>query len=185
MRGHRQKGGPPERRSAPLREPRAGGSTSARLVASAGAKAAALRGHPWVYRDQLRGPVDAHAAGDVVRIHDEDGAVLASAIVDPASPIAARLWTRGGPLDVGLILRRIEAALALRDRLVDEGTTAFRCVHGEGDRAPGIVIDRYGHVAVLRFDGDAIASWAPRLADPLFEMLSARGVRSLVLRSTQ
>ncbi len=121
-------------------------------------------------------------------IHDPDGAPLGRAILDPGSPIAARLWTHGPsvdlPLDEALLRSRIAAAFAVRDRLVDARTTAYRWLHGEGDRTPGVVVDRYGEVAVLRLDGEAIASWTDRVADAVFELASARGVRSLLLRAT-
>lgn len=156
------------------------------LVASAGAALAARRGHPWIYREQLRGPVETLPPGAIARIVDPEGAALGAAVIDPGSPIAARVWTHGdAPLDGSVVAQRLSSAIARRDAFIDAGTTAFRAVHGEGDRAPGVVVDRYGEVAVLRLDGAAMASWAERLADPLFELLRARGVRSLVLRSTE
>jgi 23S rRNA (cytosine1962-C5)-methyltransferase len=56
-------------------------------------------------------------------------------------------------------------------------------LHGEGDRMPGLVVDRYGPVAVARADGDAAAARVPDLADALWPCLEAWGVRSLVLRA--
>jgi 23S rRNA (cytosine1962-C5)-methyltransferase len=168
------------------RSERRGRDPRGALVASAGAAQAVRRGHPWIYRDQLRGSFDALAAGDSIRILDPERAPLGSALVDPASPLAVRMWTRDeATLDLGVIARRLEAAIARRDLLVDASTTAYRLVHGEGDRAPGVVVDRYGDAAVLRLDGPAIEAWTERLADPLFARLSARGVRSLALRSTE
>lgn len=156
-----------------------------RFTASAGAALAVRRGHPWIYREQLRGPFETVAPGTVARVHDPEGSVLGAAILDPSSPIAARVWTHGEELDLRLIEGRLAQALARRDVFVDETTTAFRAVHGEGDRTPGIVVDRYGEVAVLRLDGAAMESWAEKIGDPLFALLSARGVRSLVLRTTE
>jgi len=151
-----------------------------------GAAGAVRRGHPWIYREQLRGPLGSASPGDVGRIVDPDGAVLGSAILDPASPIAARLWVHGeGRVDRATIKRRLDRAIALRDGMFDATTTAYRCVHGEGDRAPGVVVDRYGDVAILRLDGEAIAAWTDAIAEVVFDALGARGVRSLCLRSTE
>lgn len=162
------------------------GASGRRFTASVGAAASVRRGHPWIYRDQLRGPLEQVAAGAIVPVHDPEGALLGSAIVDPGSPLAARVWTRGDErLDLERMVGRLDAALARRDVFVDATTTAFRAVHGEGDRAPGVVVDRYGEVAVLRLDGAAMEAWAERLADPLFALLARRGVRSLVLRATE
>ena len=151
-----------------------------------GAAAALRRGHPWIYREQLRGPLAQKSPGEVARVVDGDGALIGSAILDPGSPIAARLWVHGeGALDAASMRKRLERALAMRDAMFDGSTTAYRCVHGEGDRAPGVVVDRYGDVAILRLDGDGIAAWTDSLADALFALLSPRGVRSLCLRSTE
>ncbi|MGZ3417928.1 MAG: class I SAM-dependent rRNA methyltransferase [Polyangiales bacterium] len=152
------------------------------LVASGGASLAVRRGHPWIYREQLEGPLSSHAAGDIVTISDPQDAPIGAAIVDPGSPIAARFWTHGrAPLDEGVIKARIAHAIALREVLVDPSTTACRWVHGEGDRAPGVVIDRYEHVAVVRLDGPAIARHVDAIADAAF----TAGIESVVLRSTE
>jgi len=165
---------------------RDGSARPGQLTASTGAALAARRGHPWIYREQLRGPLETLVPGATARIFDPEGAPLGAAVVDPTSPLAARLWTHGeASLDRALVEQRMGLALSRRDVLVDGDTSAFRAIHGEGDRAPGIVVDRYGEVAVLRLDGAAMESWAEKIADPLFAMLHARGVRSLVLRSTE
>lgn len=156
------------------------GAARPALVATAGAAGAARRGHPWIYRDQLRGPIDSLEVGSIGRILDERGAAVGSAILDKTSPLAARLWTRGeAPLDVDVIRARVRHAIAMRS--FDARTTAYRLVHGEGDRAPGVVVDRYGDVAVLRLDGDAIARFIEPIADAVMEC----GVTSLGLRSTE
>lgn len=178
----RPRRGPPPRAAAQR-------SRSSELVASAGAAVAARRGHPWIYREQLEGPLGAHAAGDVARVVDPDGATVGHAVLDPESPIAARIWTRDERFDArgfgGLVAARIAAAVSLRDAMFDERTTACRWVHGEGDRAPGIVVDRYEDVAVVRLDGPAIAAHVDVIGDAVEAAGRSRGVRSIVLRTTE
>jgi 23S rRNA (cytosine1962-C5)-methyltransferase len=140
------------------------------------------RGHPWIYREQLEGPLASYEPGAFVPIVDPRDELVGTAIVDPGSPIAARIWTHGrAPLDEGVIKARIAHAIALRSVLVDASTTACRWVHGEGDRAPGVVIDRYETVAVVRLDGPAIARHVDAIADAAF----TNGIESVVLRSTE
>lgn len=124
------------------------------------------------------------AMGESVRVVAEDGTVLGAGLADPSSPIAVRMWTRGkDTLDASLWRARATAAVALRARLVaSDDTTAYRLVHGEGDRMPGFVVDRYEHVAVLRTDGDAATARASDLATALGPSLDAAGVRTLVHR---
>jgi 23S rRNA (cytosine1962-C5)-methyltransferase len=91
--------------------------------------------------------------------------------------------TRNEPLDGRLIGARIERAFALRARIVPKDTDAYRLLHGEGDRLPGITCDRYGEHAVLRLDGSAAQIWRERIASELREPLRALGVPSLLLRT--
>lgn len=147
---------------------------------------AVLRGHPWVYRDALVRPPARLASGSVVELVDERGDFLGHGLWDAASPIAVRVYehVRDRALDERALVDRVAAAVAVRERLFpDEGdTNAYRLVNGEGDRVPGLVVDRYGDVAVLRADGDAMKAWLDRLAEPIARLLASKGVRSLLAR---
>jgi 23S rRNA (cytosine1962-C5)-methyltransferase len=142
------------------------------------------RGHPWIWRESLAHGLDSVQAGQEVQVVSADGAPVGRGLADPASPIAVRLWTRGkAPIDEDLWRDRAGRAVALRKQLVaGPDTTAYRVLHGEGDRMPGFVVDRYGPVAVLRADGDGAAARVSDLADVLGPALEAWGVRTLVQR---
>src|SRR5262245_56619952 len=115
------------------------------------------RGHPWLYRDALE-PFDAEP-GTIVSVLDKSGRVLARGLAE-AGPIAVRVFcARDEPLDDALLARRIAAAFALRALIRPAATDAYRLLHGEGDRLPGIVCDRYGPFAVLKLDGEAACAW--------------------------
>jgi len=151
------------------------------------------RGHPWVFRAAIAKPPRDLASGSVVEIA-AGGEILGAGLWDATSPIAVRIHERadakrGGRVarvDEGSFGKRIGAALKRRDALFgakgDGATTAFRLVHGEGDRVPGLVVDRYGHVAIVRTDGDAIADWLDRLVPQLAKMLRERGITSIGVR---
>lgn len=147
------------------------------------AAAAVRRGHPWVYREALVRPPRSLAAGATVHFADEEGAHLGRGLWDPSSPIVARVFDRErGALDAAALAASVVRAVTRRDGRFDEDTTAFRLCNGEGDRVPGLVVDRYGDVAVLRLDTDA---WAPHLAGvtrAIARPLAERGVRSIGLR---
>ncbi|MCB9602101.1 MAG: class I SAM-dependent rRNA methyltransferase [Sandaracinus sp.] len=111
-------------------------------------------GHPWVFADALEG----HAEhGAITPLLDRRGEPLGRGIAEQGA-IGLRVWTtdRREALDAELVRARFARAKALRDVVVDADTTAYRLVHGEGDRLPGVVVDVYGaerRYAVLRFDG--------------------------------
>lgn len=139
------------------------------------------QGHPWIYRDALTGTLP--EPGRVVTVLDRQGRFLARGLAE-AGPIGVRVFsTRDEPLDRSLIASRIADALELRERLAPTQTDALRLLHGEGDRLPGVVCDRYAGYAVLRYDGTAalaIADWVER---ELGERLAALGVHTLLRRS--
>jgi 23S rRNA (cytosine1962-C5)-methyltransferase len=124
------------------------------------------------------------SAGDEVRLVAPDGAPVGRGLADPDSPLAVRLWTHGdAPIDDALLSARIVRALDLRAKLVPPDTDAYRLIHGEGDRMPGLVLDRYADTAILRCDSEAIASKVPELAAIVRPALDSLGIRSLARRT--
>jgi 23S rRNA (cytosine1962-C5)-methyltransferase len=154
---------------------------------NASAAASVARGHPWVWRDAVAQGLGGVHAGDEVRVAAPDGTAVGHGLADPGSPIAARVWTRGDePLDGAVWTRRSRAAVERR-RWIFEGsaTTAMRLVHGEGDRMPGFVVDRYGHVAVLKVDGDGPARRVETFVESLWPELRRIGMETLVRRTSE
>jgi 23S rRNA (cytosine1962-C5)-methyltransferase len=108
-------------------------------------------GHPWVFRKGLE-QVPRIPAGSVVDV-TEGGKFVARGYFDPHSPIAVRVLTRDvrDTIDQAFLEGRIARALRLRRGLLDlSSTNAFRWVHGEGDGLPGVVVDLYGTLAVVK-----------------------------------
>ncbi len=115
------------------------------LTLKPGRKHRVLHGHPWVFSNQLT-ELPAEAGAEVeVRAHD--GTFVGRGYGHPNTLIAVRLLTREErPLDEALIRELIEASIARR-RWIDRDS--WRAVHGEADGLPGLVIDKFGDVAVL------------------------------------
>lgn len=137
-------------------------------------------GHPWIFRDALAGQLP--APGEVVTVVDRKGRFLARGLAE-RGPIGVRVFTTADrSVDRALIDARIDAALELRERFAPPATDGLRLIHGEGDRLPGVVLDRYADYAVLRFDGEAILAWQRAIESSLRERLPAVGIRSLLRR---
>lgn len=138
-------------------------------------------GHPWVYRDALE-PFRA-SPGTEATVLTRNGRFLARGLVDEG-PIGVRVFTlHDEPIDLALVTARLSLANALRARTCPEATTALRLVHGEGDRVPGVVVDRYGAIAVLRLDGAAAEARRALFVDAVERMLGALGVDTLLVRT--
>ena len=153
------------------------------VTVEAGAAVAIAKGHPWVFREAVANVRGNAETGSFVRVTTKAGEPLGVALFDARSAIALRMFGRDPKetLDARLIVRRAETAFRRR-RFDPERTNAYRLLNGEGDRVPGLVIDRYADVAVVRTDGDAMASWLERLVEPLSRSLAALGVRSMLAR---
>jgi 23S rRNA (cytosine1962-C5)-methyltransferase len=135
-------------------------------------------GHPWAFSNEIhmQGEFRQMPAGLAVRLEGDDGWRLGTFAFNPHSLIAARLLDRdpAAEIDAAWVRRRIAAAAALRARIEDG---AFhRLVHAEADGLPGLVVDRYGEVAVVQ----ANSAWAdrmmPEIVAALLEELPLRAV---------
>lgn len=122
------------------------------------------RGHPWVYRDGLKS--ESWPAGTPVQLRDPRNRPVAFGLTDDG-PVAVRVLSRH-PEDVPkLIRRRIHTAFQRRTRLIPPNTTAWRVINGAGDGLPGVVVDRYGPLAVLRLYGACWVAYLDDLVDAL------------------
>jgi 23S rRNA (cytosine1962-C5)-methyltransferase len=109
-----------------------------------------LRGHPWVFSGALQKGQDLPENGSVVRLCDSKGNFLAKGHYQDSS-IAIRILTyEEEEINEHFYEQRLKFAFELRKQFIDGvHTTAFRWVHGEGDRLPGLIVDYYnGHLVM-------------------------------------
>jgi 23S rRNA (cytosine1962-C5)-methyltransferase len=96
-----------------------------------------------------------------VELIDHRGRPIGWGLYSPASDIMVRVLSWGeAPPPTDWLRRRLAAALAARAPLGLEahGTTGYREVNSEGDRLPGLVIDRYGDDRVVQVATPAMAA---------------------------
>ncbi|MFZ1726982.1 MAG: class I SAM-dependent methyltransferase, partial [Albidovulum sp.] len=144
------------------------------------AEARAIRhGFPWVFADEL--VTDRRTqnltAGSIALLEDNDRQAMGVVTVNPKSRIIARMLDRDAGAVIGRdwIAARIARALELRTRLYD--APYYRLVHAESDGLPGVVIDRFGDVAVIQPN----AAWAETMIDDLAAALGdVTGVKTIV-----
>ncbi|MCP4807648.1 MAG: class I SAM-dependent rRNA methyltransferase [Proteobacteria bacterium] len=127
-----------------------------RLQLVADAVGPIARGHPWVYREGLRGHAE---VGELVQLVDPRNRPVSFGIFDEGA-ISVRVLGREVTSLDRVLSDRLARADSLRFRVVPGVTDCWRVVNGAGDGLPGIVIDRYGELAVLRLYSKA---WVPHL----------------------
>ncbi len=110
------------------------------------------RFHPWVFSGALTSMPDDVDEGSLVRVVAHDGRVMGVGHFQIGSIAVRMLSFDDTPVDAGFFKTRLAEALRLRQTLglMRPDNTAFRLVHGEGDFLPGLVIDIYGHTAVVQ-----------------------------------
>lgn len=146
----------------------------------------ALRGgHPWVFREALDSGARL-ADGVLVEVRARDGRPLATGFWDARSSIAVRVLQAGPLADPAAeIDRRLAEALSRRlERIDRRRTSAFRWVHGEADRLPGIHVDLYDDVAVVRFDGGGAPAFYRDLGARLAAVARPLDLRAVLDRRT-
>jgi 23S rRNA (cytosine1962-C5)-methyltransferase len=166
---------------------------TASVVISARGEDRLRGGHPWIYRSDL---VDVRAgAGDVVVVRGPRGRALGRALYSDRSQIALRVFEEAGedggggdsPRDAreeglrsnethpGWLGRRLESAIAFRRALAIDAT-AYRLVHGEGDRLPSLIVDRYGDYLVVQTLSQGMDRLLPDVVAVLAELVGPKGI---------
>lgn len=139
-------------------------------------------GHPWAYSNELRMLPEYRSMepGVPVRLEGAEGWRYGTFMFNPHSLIAARLLDRDpqAVIDAGWVAGRIASAAALRARICD--SDFHRLVHAEADRLPGLVVDRYGDVAVVQANTAGMDRLLPEITAALVDTL---GLRAVVARN--
>ena len=108
-----------------------------------------LRGHPWVFSNEIEAMPGDVTAGEIVDVRDSRGAFVGRGYVNPRSLIAVRVLTRKQEdIDERFVTGRMEQARRLRDGL--GFGDSYRAVFSEGDGLPGLIVDRYADVLVVQ-----------------------------------
>ncbi len=136
-------------------------NATARLVLKPGREKSLRHRHPWVFSGAVDRVEGASASGELVALTAHDGAMLGWGAYSPQSQIRARVWSfdAADRVDEAFLAGRIERAVARRAGLLDARHDACRLVHSESDGLPGLIVDRYGDVAVMQVLSAGAEAW--------------------------
>ena len=148
------------------------------------AEARAIRhGYPWVYANELVTDRRTRGlpAGSIALLEDANRTPMGVVAVNPASKIICRMLDQNpeAVIDQAWFAARISRALAHRARVYPE--PFYRLIHAEADGLPGVIIDRFGDIAVVQPN----AAWADVLIAPLVAALQdVTGVSTVIMNGT-
>jgi len=126
-------------------------------------------GHPWIYRAGIAVVEETTGHEGLARVIDPDGRVLGTALLSRESQITLRRLSYGELIDREFIRRRLDDAIAYRERVLP-GHEATRLVFGESGGLPGFIVDRYGSHLVVQ----VLTAGAQVLADEVVSILEER-----------
>ncbi|KAG1667683.1 Ribosomal RNA large subunit methyltransferase I [Nymphon striatum] len=140
-------------------------------------------GFPWVFANELvmDRRTKAITPGALVVLEDADRRPLGLGTMNPLSKIAVRMldFDPEAVVDKAWFAAKLTRALQHREALYAE--PFYRLVHAEADGLPGVIIDRFGDVAVVQPN----AAYAERMLEPLVAALVAvTGVSTVIKNGT-
>jgi 23S rRNA (cytosine1962-C5)-methyltransferase len=137
-------------------------------------------GHLWLYAGHVAKIEGQPVAGDLVDVVTPAGRFYGRGFYNPESKIRVRFLSfEDIPIDEQFWLERMRQAVRLRQRIVTN-STAYRLIHGEGDRLPGLIVDRYDQALVMQTLAFGMDRRKAMLADLLAEVT---GLKTIYLRN--
>jgi|TARA_B110000438_G_C15819586_1_gene653713 23S rRNA (cytosine1962-C5)-methyltransferase len=139
-------------------------------------------GHPWIYRDSIKSQNRDGDIGELAIMYDSKNRFLAVGLYDPSSPFRVRILHHGKAATINREwwLEKATACRELRDKEVfSSETNGARCINGESEGFPGIVVDRYADTLVVKLYS---ASWLPHWEEIESVFREVFAPRFLVLR---
>lgn len=121
---------------------------------------AVRRFHPWIFSGAIHSAAKGLQAGDTVTVTDYDGEILGTGFCESNSIAVKLLCFENRIINESFFLDRLNRALEVRKRMGLVGnphTNSYRLVHSEGDGLAGLIIDLYGHTAVVQAQTEGMA----------------------------
>jgi len=142
------------------------------------------KGHPWVFRESIARAQGDPRSGDVVQVLDEAGKTIGCGFFSAVSRIGVRMLGTEPDLDANAAFfrKRLVQAIELREKTLalPVVTDACRLVHSEGDRLPGLVVDRFADHLVVQFSTAGLTRHRKLILDLLEELLAPSSIHEVV-----
>ena len=147
------------------------------VILKRGKEESLLRFHPWIFSGAIADIKGAPDEGDIVDVYTHEGKWIAVGHIQVGSIAVRVLSFKQEAIDADFWFRRLSVAFEMRRSLglTDrEDHNIYRLVHGEGDNLPGLVIDVYGHTAVLQAHSVGMHCNRMDIAEALMKVMGDR-----------
>lgn len=143
------------------------------------------KGHPWIFDQSIIKQSPGGKAGDLAIVFDEKkNKFLAVGLYDPYSPIRVKLLQFHLKAEIGKdwFKDKITQAYRKRESLLETDTNSYRLLFGENDSFPGMIVDVYDHVLVLKLYSTV---WLPYLNEIVPILHEVSGTECGVMRMSR
>ena len=115
------------------------------------AEHAIIKGHPWVYFNEITG-AQPFENGELVDVVSQKGSYLGTGFANENSKIRVRLISRNAndKFDEAFFERRLRHAIDYRKTVMGDDFSNCRLIFGEADSFPGLTVDRFGDILVAQ-----------------------------------
>jgi 23S rRNA (cytosine1962-C5)-methyltransferase len=148
-------------------------------------------GHPWVFKDEVVDLPEVLPDGEEADVFDARGNYIGRGLTSAGSRIVCRIYTRRRePLDRDFFRKRLLAAHEYRRglNLPNKNTDGYRAVFADGDRLPGLTVDRYKDYLVLQTPTVGMDARKRMIVELLQELFQPAGVcerNDMAVRGTE
>lgn len=115
------------------------------------AEHAIVKGHPWVYFNEIT-KAQSFENGDLVDVISQKGSYLGTGFANENSKIRVRIISRNAndKFDEAFFERRLRHAIDYRKTVMGDDFSNCRLIFGEADSFPGLTVDRFGDILVAQ-----------------------------------
>lgn len=148
-----------------------------KVILKKGKEESLQRFHPWVFSGAIASIEGNPEEGDVVDVYTSHNEWIAVGHIQVGSIAVRVLSFTPVPIDGNFWTGRLHNALMVRCSLGLVGRkdhTVYRLVHGEGDGLPGLIIDIYGHTAVIQAHSIGMHRSRFEIADTLKKVMEGQ-----------
>ena len=152
-----------------------------------GKEDALRRFHPWVFSGAIHEAAEGLEAGDTVTVTDYDGHILGTGFCESGSIAVKMLCFDNRRIDEAFFFDQINRALEVRRRMGlpdNKHTNCYRLVHSEGDGLAGLIVDIYGHTAVVQAQTEGMALHLHEIVAAL-QRMPGLGLRAIYNKSAE
>lgn len=126
-----------------------------------------LSKHHWIFSGAIK-EAPKLEQGELVEVYTESNTLLGKAYVNPKGSLFARMIAFGTQSLEDALEKSISDAFHLRNTLFQSlDTNCYRLINGEGDRIPGLIVDRYNDHLCIQIGTKGI----DRLKDKIVDLL--------------